>query len=1096
MTKITFLIIAFFTLTFSHGQSAWTRTTDQDVTLMEKVTRNAVPTTYQVFHLDVALFKQQLEGAPVRGEFSGRSNKIIYLPNEQGTLERYAVMETPIMEKELARKFPMIKSYAAQGVDSPAAVARFSVTQLGLHSMTLEPGKSSVYIDPFTENRAYYIVYSKNAISNTTQNFDCLTEEDMQLPSLSSEVSSENSVNGADDSKLRTYRLALSCTGEYGALFAGAGTIQQKKANIQAQMAITMTRVNGVYERDLAITMIFVANNDLLIYFNGATDPWVGEFNTKTAQTIDAAIGLENYDIGHNFNTSGGGNAGCIGCVCSMTSSPSSQNHKGRGYTGLQNPTGDAFDIDYVAHEMGHQFGGFHTQSSSGCISGSGATEVEPGSGSTIMGYAGICAPNVQNSSDAYFHYVNIRDITDNVKNGVSSGCPQITNLSNSVPVITPMSDYTIPISTPFVLTANATDPNGDVLNYTWEQNDPQSFSQANASAPSQFNTAGPLFRSFEGTANPSRYFPRMATILTGQTSSTWEVLPGVGRTMNFALTVRDNVAGGAQTATDEVKVTVSDAAGPFSITSQNTATSYAVGSNQTVTWNVASTNQMPVNTPFVDIYLSTNNGSTFPILLASKVPNDGSEIITIPNTIGTTNRIMVKGHGNIFFDVTNASFSITAAPATFAIAFSGIEGGQNQSVCKGGSLTYTLPFSTYGGFSTATAFSIPNLPAGITASFAPASATTNTNVILTLTTNSSVVPQLYTLNVRAISGAVTKNVNLYAAVLNNEFSSVVLTSPSNAAAITPNQVNFNWTASSGATNYEIQIATDANFTTIIESATVATNSYASTSLASMTTYFWRIQPKNDGCSAVFSNSSTFSTIYCGMAVSANVPVTIPNTIATVTSTLTIDPLDSVTINDVNVQLNITHSYVSDLNVRLTSPLGTQVQLFVNQCGSNSNVIATFDDAGTPIVCGSNPAISGTLIPAQALSAFNGQVSQGIWTLTVTDSFNSDGGSINNWGLTFCSQAAPLEIETKEISELIVYPNPNSGSFNVKFNDATSEKVDINVFDMSGRTIFTKNYTVQGNFNENIQLNTIQAGVYLLSIIDGTRTQVQRIIIK
>jgi subtilisin-like proprotein convertase family protein len=331
---------------------------------------------------------------------------------------------------------------------------------------------------------------------------------------------------------------------------------------------------------------------------------------------------------------------------------------------------------------------------------------------------------------------------------------------------------------------------------------------------------------------------------------------------------------------------------------------------------------------------------------------------------------------------------------------------------------------------------------------------------------------------------------------LNNEFSSVVLTSPSNAAAITPNQVNFNWTASSGATNYEIQIATDANFTTIIESATVATNSYASTSLASMTTYFWRIQPKNDGCSAVFSNSSTFSTIYCGMAVSANVPVTIPNTIATVTSTLTIDPLDSVTINDVNVQLNITHSYVSDLNVRLTSPLGTQVQLFVNQCGSNSNVIATFDDAGTPIVCGSNPAISGTLIPAQALSAFNGQVSQGIWTLTVTDSFNSDGGSINNWGLTFCSQAAPLEIETKEISELIVYPNPNSGSFNVKFNDATSEKVDINVFDMSGRTIFTKNYTVQGNFNENIQLNTIQAGVYLLSIIDGTRTQVQRIIIK
>jgi subtilisin-like proprotein convertase family protein len=1096
MKKITFLLLTLFSLSLSFGQSAWTKTDDAKVAMLTKVNRSSFPTTFQLFHLDLEQFKQDLEGAPVRGAFSGRSKKIIYLPNEEGNLERFYVTETPIMEDELAQKFPMIKSYAAQGVDNPSATARFSVTQLGLHNMTLAPGKSTLYIDPYTEDRANYIVYAKSAIADEPQNFECLITSAISLPSLENTTLSDYTVNAADDSKLRTYRLALSCTGEYGLLFAGSGTTQQKKANIQAQMAITMTRVNGVYEKDLAITLVFVANNDLLIYFNSATDPWTGEYNTKTAQTIDAAIGLANYDIGHNFNTSGGGNAGCIGCVCSTTSSPSSNNHKGRGFTGRSNPTGDAFDIDYVAHEMGHQFGGYHTQSSSNCFSGSGTTEVEPGSGSTIMGYAGICPANVQNSSDAYFHYVSIRDISNNVKNGVSSSCAQIANLSNVAPVINPISDYIIPISTPFVLTGSATDADNDVLTYTWEQNDPESFNQATALAPNQFKATGPLFRSETGTTSPSRFFPKKTTILAGQNASTWEVLPGLSRIMNFALTVRDNVAGGAQTATDEMKVTASELAGPFFITSQNSFVSYPVGSNQTITWNVSGTDLAPVNAKLVDIYLSTNNGTTFPVLLASQVPNDGSETITIPNLVGSANRIMVKGYNNIFFDISDTTFTIAQPTATFALAFSGIEGEQNKSICKGGSLTYTLPFSIYGGFNAATTFAVTNLPQGITATFAPASATTDSNVIMTLTASTTAVPQFYTINVQATSGSTVKNVNVYANVLNNDFSEITLTSPANAAVITPDAGNFTWTASTGATAYDIQIATDANFTTIVETATVTTNSYASTALENVKTYYWRIQSKNDGCSGVFSNASTFSTIYCGFAVSENVPVTIPAVVSTVTSTLTVAAFDGVTINDINVQLNISHTYVSDLNVRLTSPSGTQVLLFSNQCGVNDNINAVFDDAGVPLMCGVNPAISGTIIPAQALSAFNGQVSQGVWTLTVTDTFNQDGGTINSWGINFCSPTVPLDVTKNELSRLMVYPNPNNGNFNIKCQNAATDKVELNVYDMSGRTIFTKKYSNQVDFNENVQLNTVQTGVYLLSIFDGERTQVQRIIIK
>lgn len=1094
MKKITFLIIALFSLSFGFGQSGWTKIDEGKVSNLEKVNRSSVPSTYQLFHLDLSIFKQALEGSPVRGAFSGRSQKVIYLPTEEGNLERFYVMETPIMEAELARKYPMIKSYAAQGVDNPLSIARFSVTQLGLHTMTMTPGKSILYIDPYTENRENYIVYTKNALASTPQDFECLTTDEVALPSLENEVLS---VNATDDSKLRTYRLALSCTGEYGALFAGSGTDAQKKANVQAQMAITMTRVNGVYERDLAVTMIFVANNDLIIYYNAATDPWTGEYNVKTAQTIDAAIGFSNYDIGHNFNRSGGGNAGCIGCVCSTSTSPFGNNstHKGRGYTGRSNPTGDAFDIDYVAHEMGHQFGGFHTMASSQCYSGDGTTEVEPGSGSTIMGYAGICSSNVQNNSDAYFHYVTIRDITNNVKSGISSSCAQITTFSNAAPVIVPNQNYTIPISTPFMLTGVASDSNGDALTYTWEQNDPEVSSQATTS-PNQLKTTGPLFRSLEGTVSPTRFFPKKATVLSGLTSSQWEVLPAVSRVMNFALTVRDNVAGGGQTATSEMKVTVSSAGGAFSITSQNAFVNYTAATNQTVTWNVASSNQAPVNTPFVDIYMSTDNGTTFPILLASKVPNDGSELITIPNVPGSYNRIMVQGHDNIFYDISNSSFGILGATATFDVAFSGIQGEQYKSICKGESLTYAFPYTVYGGFSAETSFTATNLPAGMTATFAPATATATANVIMTLNTTTSIVPQLYTINVQATSGSTVKSVNLYADILNNSFSEVTLTSPTNAAVVTPDAVSFNWTASNGATSYAIQIATDANFTNIVEEATATTNMYSSTALQNLKTYFWRIQPKNEGCAAAFSNASSFSTIFCAFTASGNVPVTIPTAAGTVTSTIAIDALNSVTISDLNVQLDISHSYVSDLNVRLTSPNGTQVQLFVNQCGSNSNVNATFDDAGVALVCGTNPAITGNLLPAQPLSAFNGEISEGTWTLTVTDSFNQDGGVINNWGISFCSASAPLEVAKNVISDFMVYPNPNSGNFNVKFKNAATDKVELTIIDMSGRAIFTKNYNSQGDFNENVQLDAIQSGVYMISLFDGENTQVKRIIIK
>lgn len=657
----------------SSDEAMWIKISSKEIP-GEKVRRNSFPSDYHMFQLNLNLLKSRLVNAPVLFSNSTQPALVLEFPNADGNYEKFRVYESSIMESALEAKFPMIKTYAAQGIDDPTATMRFSVTQFGLHTMSISGIKSTNFIDPYTTNLATYIVYDRNALSANPQTFECLTDESVNLPSLQ-----KNNGDGLllvqniNDQKLRTYRLAQSCTGEYGAIFMGTGTVAQQKANVQAQMAITMNRVNGVYERDLSIHMNFIPNNDLIIYLSATTDPWTNEWNTKTAQTIDAVIGVVNYDIGHNFNTTGGGNAGCLSCVC--LSSSQSSTHKGRGYTGSTNPTGDAFDIDYVAHEMGHQYGGYHVMNT--CSrSGNGATEVEPASGSSIMGYAGICSSNVQNNSHDDFNYVNIRDISVNIKTG-NSTCAAITTLTNTPPTASAGLDYTVPISTAYILEGTGTDVDGvSSLTYNWCQNDPTQ-SPGNA-APLSTYSVGPLYRAIPPTISPNRYMPALTTVLNNTLNSTWEKTPSVARTMNFSFIVRDNSVGAGQTASDLMKVTVSSAAGPFSVTSQNTATTWTAATTQTVTWNVANTNTGAVNTPSVNIFLSTNGGTLYPITLVANVPNNGTAVITVPSLTTTTGRLMVRGAGNIFFDINNAALTIVAAPnsspvSSFSVASSNL---------------------------------------------------------------------------------------------------------------------------------------------------------------------------------------------------------------------------------------------------------------------------------------------------------------------------------------------------------------------------------------------------------------------------------------
>lgn len=611
----------------------------------------------KIYSLDINGLKNVLAQAPKRLAAGEKSEIIISFPNADGKMENFKIRENSNFDPQLAAKYPDIKSYVGEGLENPDSTVYFSVSPLGLSSMEIYGNKSAVFIEPYTKDLSTYIVYKKSDKKDDLNKFECTVLDVAQKGATAS--SDMTARPNADDAKLRTFRLALSCTGEYTAYFGGT------KANALAAMNNTMTRVNGVFEKDFSARMVLISNNDAVIYTSASSDPYsaasqMNNWNSQLQSTLTSVIGEANYDIGHLFGASGGGgNAGCIGCVCTNGS-------KGSGYTSPADgiPSGDNFDIDYVAHEMGHQFGGNHTFSMSN--EGTGAN-MEPGSGSTIMGYAGITSQDIQPHSDAFFHAISIQQITNNIK---AKTCPVSTNTGNSIPTANAGSDYTIPKGTPFMLTGTGTDANGDSLTYIWEQMDNASSSQTGASsAASATKSSGPTFRSWTPTASPVRYFPRMASVLAGATTTagseiTVEALSTVARTYNFRFTVRDNRAGGSGNNSDDAVITVNGTAGPFSVSSQNSATTYTGGTSQTVTWNVAGTTSNGVNAANVDILWSTDSGNTWTTLLAG-TPNDGSQAVTIPNSSTTTGRIMVKGSNHIFFDVNNANITVNAGSGT-----------------------------------------------------------------------------------------------------------------------------------------------------------------------------------------------------------------------------------------------------------------------------------------------------------------------------------------------------------------------------------------------------------------------------------------------
>lgn len=643
--------------------------------------------------LDVVELEASLGAAPL--EFTAGSPVFISLPDPAGRFVDFAVVESPVMAPELADKYPEIRTYRGQGTEDAAANLRLDISPLGVHAQVLSPS-GGFLINP---------VAGSDSDVYASQHLATISLDDLWLDGGNLPITLGHPIDGvaedhehdhdhgpllagaavaaaATGDELRVFRAAFAATGEYTAAFGGT------VADGLAAVTTAVNRLNGIYETELAIRFELVANNDQIIYTDPSTDPYSDSNRSALLEenqaNLDAVILDQNYDIGHVLGRNTGGGVAVMGAGVT--------GDKARGASGIPSPSGDQFWVNVLAHELGHQFGGRHTWNGvdDNCVPAQRAagSAFEPGSGSTILAYPGICgSDNLQILADPFFHSVSYDEITDYVATAIPSVGERIST-GNSIPMVDAGSDFTIPARTPFALTAIASDADaGDQLTFSWEQRDLGPAQAVNDGD----NGESPLFRAWRPTESPTRYFPRL-TDLVNSTTSVGETLPTTNRELNFRAVVRDNRAGGGGVNSDDARIQVVDTGTAFSVTAPNSGVSYPALSFQSVQWDVAGTTANGIDAAHVNILLSTDGGLTYPTVLAAEVPNDGEHEVVLPDLTTDTARVKVEASDNIFFDISDANFSITAAVSNIvAIAGDGLTSVSESGVVD----VYDLQLST-----------------------------------------------------------------------------------------------------------------------------------------------------------------------------------------------------------------------------------------------------------------------------------------------------------------------------------------------------------------------------------------------------------------
>ena len=982
--------------------------------------RGIIPAEYTAFSINFEGLMQTLQG-----DQSAEGQSFLF-PVDKDQQLAFTMVELAMMHPKLQAKFPSIRTF--KGNSENGAYSLFiNYGPLGTHAV-LRSSNDIKYFIPFAEGVTTHgiLCSRKDYIPTAGIPLQCGNDEytivNNDEPLSDMEFAHVGVEKDGDPVSLRTYSVAVAGTSEFTAL---KGSV----ANALAAINTALMVLNEIYHREMAIDFQLIADNEQLIYTDSNTDPYTAPSDAagllaQNQVNLDNTLGTANYDIGHVFTIGCINNLGGIAALGSVCNNQT----KGRGVTCHSNQNVSMIVSEIMAHEIGHSFNATHSWNKCSTLfqpQVEPGTAFEPGSGSTIMSYNGACGSNnISNNSDAYFHVVSLEQMYAFRTTGNASSCgtESGSNASPDIVIVSP-ANVVIPISTPFKLTATATDPEGHGLNYCWEQ--------YNLGPTADLGSPvgdGPSFRSFPPTSNPTRYLPRLANVLAGVDTPV-ERLPTYSREFTFKCTVRDLFLPNAAASWEEISFSASDAAGPFKVTGPSISANWEAGSEQTVTWDVANTDQAPVNCQTVNIWLSTDGGQNFDTPLLMNTPNDGSaDIVVAPGLATTTARVMVEANDNIFFNVGGANFTISdaAAPGLY-LAFEG--NISEEVICLPGTVSFNMLTEGLSGFNTAVNYSVTGLPSGATSSFSQNPSLPSDNLTMTIDFDGTVGLGTYPLVLTAeAAGLTTVNRNFTIFAIDQDFSSLAVTSPANGATGVAENSSISWTNLPNSDSYDVRISTSPAFDVdLVEGNNIFGTSFTpSQPFEKSTLYYVQVRGRNFCAEGDWTDLSIFQTenFSCNVLTQSE-DLTLAAGIDVAESSL--DVALNGTISDINVSLlDVSYFPINSLIVSLVSPAGTEEILYNKKCGSENGIQIGFDsDANNPFPCPANTG--GTFLPDGGdLSNFIGESTQGTWKMKVETTVNAfDPGTLNEWSLEFCSNFTPTA------PFLVV-----NETINVKTNDA------------------------------------------------------------
>lgn len=1018
-------LFIFSCLYHAYASDVWTVVTqvDQESAVVQGRSDFDFPSMkYAIVDLDENKVKEILQKAPSSINRGFDSEAIIPIPFPDGSQTFFRLAESSVMHPDLAERFPDIRSFRAVSEFSSHLSGRISYSPFGMNAV-LQTEKGELFIEPYhsMEPGRYVVYFSRDVIIDDEfrHALSCGVDAVEEYAKALQRVEKEMEEGGAAQMRsadnvldLREYRLALATTSAYSSM--KGGTVE----SVMASLNTAVNLLNEILEREVAIRMVLIPNNDRLIFLDAATEPYnninngIGLLGQNTeAITIGGGISFSSFDVGHVFT------GGCTD-VGGVVSGLACTGGKARGVT-CHSSNNIGFIVRRImSHEVAHQFTVSHTWDFCPGQEGqrAGGSAFEPGSGSTIMSYAGSCgSQNIQGNNHNYFHVRSLDQFVFYSRFSSQAGnCAQLVHTGNREPVLT--LDYEdgfyIPISTPFKLTADAIDPDGDNITFCWEQYD----LSVGSPLGEPFGDA-PLFRSYEPVSSPTRYFPRLPDVINNNNSLV-EMLPTYSRNMRFRCTVRDDFPEGAAAVWDQVNFLATASAGPFTVDYPDNTAVYSGGDLIEVRWDVANTNAHPVNSKAVDILLSTNGGFNYDHILVESAPNNGSALVNLPDVSGNNNRIKIRAADNIFFNISRPNFVINEMEEpTYAFSYRPYQG----LICTPDVLT--IPYSVAGlrGFSdTLEVKLISELPEGALVVDFPDQLVAGQEGELVFDLNASNFTGDQEWTFLLINGEDTLSRTIYLELASQDFSDLELSFPESGSSGVGQNITFQWGKSANATAYDFQVATNPSFSPeyIVHEQMVGDIDSLNPAVFfdTNTIYYWRIRPQNvcglsDNISVSVFQTRTLS---CQEFSATDLPLNVPggtsgNPTIERYSTINLDLEGEVTELNLPVVRGLQPG-VGDISISLISPSETRVTLFSRLCGNLSHYNLGFDDnSSLELECQLNQYR--VVKPAGNLSDFRGESLEGEWQLEVKrHRTGGSNGTLQEWKLAVCANVSAGEL--------------------------------------------------------------------------------------